>query len=128
MVNEVYSKVTISGVDKTLATTLIMEFWTGKEFVLYSNSYNCLVLRRKKYGSVVNFIKCLVDGSTWAEAPMELTVLCQALPQETILNLNFKLSESISSTNNLESFKSVIDSWVKEFIAFCNQWIENESD
>lgn len=123
-------QVIIPAADKTQATALAIEFWTSKGFTVHSNSYNCIVLRSNGYGHVsIGRLYGFLFGSEtkpWDQIPMELTVLCQVLPQETKWNLSFKLPIDYTETN-FEPFTQATKSWCNEFSDFCRQWINNAS-
>jgi hypothetical protein len=117
-------QVKIPGANKTQATALAIEFWTGKGFIVHTSSYNCIVLRSNRYGSIGRLYEYIFGGGVkpWDQHPMELTVLCQVLPQETKWNLSFKLPYT---ETDLESFTQVTKSWCNEFSDFCLQWMKN---
>ena len=121
-------QVIIPAADKTQATVLAIEFWTSKGFTVHSNSYNCIVLRSNGYGSIGRLYEFLFGGEAkpWAQHPMELTVLCQVLPQEAKWNLSFKLPDSYTE-ESLEGFTQITKFWCNEFADFCRQWMNNAS-
>lgn len=118
-------QVIIAGADKTQATALAIEFWTGKGFIVHTSSYNCIVLRSNSYGSMGRLCEFIFgsEAKPWDQIPMELTVLCQVLPQETKWNLSFKL-HSIYTETHLESFTQAAKSWCNEFADYCREWMK----
>jgi hypothetical protein len=122
-------QIKIQGADKTQATALAIEFWTGKGFIVQSSSYNCIVLRRNGYGSVGKLLNNLINelitegkDVAWDQIPTELTVLCQVLPHEANWDLVFKLSKGYNEINPGD-FARISKSWCNEFSDFCHQWM-----
>ena len=127
-------QVIMPGADKTQATALAIEFWTSKGFTVKSSSYNCIVLRRNGYGSVVNqlgnFFNQLVSEAkelSFDRIPTELTVLCQVLPKEAKWDLSFILAAGYSEKTPGD-VSSVSGSWCNEFADFCRQWMNNSCE
>lgn len=122
-------QVKIDGADKTQATALAIEFWTSKGFKVHSDSYNCIVLRRNGYGTMGKLFGCLLEEFAGGEetpfdqAPVELTVLCQVLPNEAKWDLDFNLS--YYSEKNPGDFSQASQAWCNEFASFCREWMNN---
>ncbi len=121
-------QVEIDGADKTQAVALAIEFWTSKGFIVHSNSYNCIILRRNGYGSAGKLLGRLLsdladqDGTPWDQAATELTVLCQVLPKKAKWDLRFKLASDFSEKTPGD-FSRTCQSWCDEFGAFCREWM-----
>ena len=127
-------KVRITGADKTQAAALAIEFWTSKGYTVHSDSYNCIIFRRNGYGTFGKILgdtlnHLFVDGSElpWDQHPVELTVLCQVHPKETIWDVTFKLGTGYIETTPGD-FSRVSKSWCNEFSEFCREWMNNATD
>jgi hypothetical protein len=122
-------QVKIAEADKTQATALALEFWTSKGFKVYSDSYNCIVLRRNDYGTMGKLFSCIIgdfaseEETSFDQAPVELTVLCQILPNETKWDLEFKLAYYVEKTPG--DFSRVSQVWCNEFASFCREWMKS---
>ena len=126
-------QVAIEGADKTRATALAIEFWTGKGFTVHSSSYNCIILRRNGYGSIGKLLGSLFtelagqNDIPWDRAATELTVLCQVLPKTAKWDLSFKLAANYSEKNPGD-FSRICRSWCDEFAAFCREWMDESGE
>ncbi len=113
--------VTAPGVNKTQAAILAMEFWTSQGFAEHTSSYNRLVLRRNGYGTASNWLKTAWSGysGTWDQAPMELVILIQILPDHATYGLELRSSWDERKHGDFQRFTNAL---VDGFIKFNNEW------
>lgn len=114
--------VTAPSLDKISAAALAIEFWTGLGFEAQSSSYNRLVFRRNRFGSAMAVLEGVMgEEGQWDEAPLELTVLTQALPSQVKYTLKFELGFGWQPKREGD-FTRFSERWIDDFVAFINTW------
>lgn len=114
--------VTASGLNKTQAGLLALEFWTAQGFREHQASYNCLVLRRNGFGTAKALLGSLtsIEGG-WERAPVQLTVLIQIRPDHAKYELQFMLGWGWQESTPGE-LEECSREWIDEFITFVHEW------
>jgi hypothetical protein len=113
--------VTAPQIDKVQGAALAIEFWTSLGFETHSSSYNCLVLRRNKYGTAGDVLGGLFGEEPWDAAPLQLTVLIQELPSQVKFNLKFEVGFGRHEQKEGD-FNRSTKVWIDDFISFINEW------
>ena len=119
-------EVTIPGLNKTQSLALAIEFWTGQDYIEHQSSYNRIVFRKNGYGTISSGIKFLLnnDDVPWEQAPIELTVHFQVLPNEAKYHLSFTLGGGGRLHEKEEGdFSKYVSGLCDAFLAFNQEWI-----
>lgn len=117
-------EVTIPGLNKTQSLALAIEFWTGQGYIEHQSSYNRIVFRKNGYGTITSGIKFMLnsDDVPWEQAPIELTVHFQVLPNEAKYHLSFTLGGGVNEKEEGD-FSEYVSGLCDAFLAFNQEWI-----